>query len=459
MRQFKTVSTSSTVGQWVDAFNDNALASSDHTWYLGEMLYNGLLYTGLETVGGQSVKALTNLNLSSVSPANLTFDNMYIYFRDVNKILLVEGITFDLSDYNTGEPMFMYINSSYGYRVSQKFDQKNDELAILRFIISTTGVFTQCYVVPQRFGSNVYNVVQEFYGVEGCIPKPIGNNLSVTLSKGTIKRSGIKFDDRLSPDVLEVVERTSAYDIRYITADNKINYASQKQKTFISDKYLNYTLGTLSDVPTGKYSVQRILYDVYDDCLVVQYGNAVYDDLDTALSSTMSLAYPVPYDEKLYIPLAILVIESGITDFSDTDKFLILQQLESSQESTSSLVFATDAYARGRIIVFQDQLNALSSSVASTNTSITNHTTNKNNPHTVTKDQLGLGKVTNMSRSEYETEFDRRYLRKTGNEQKSNNLLVVGELGTSQKYISVGGTRLYIGRPSSGQKTGDFLLE
>ena len=34
-RGFTTVAPTSTIGEWVDAFNNNALASTDHTWYLG----------------------------------------------------------------------------------------------------------------------------------------------------------------------------------------------------------------------------------------------------------------------------------------------------------------------------------------------------------------------------------------------------------------------------------------
>ena len=37
-KDFYTVDVNDTIGDWVDAFNRNALASSDHTWYLGEML-------------------------------------------------------------------------------------------------------------------------------------------------------------------------------------------------------------------------------------------------------------------------------------------------------------------------------------------------------------------------------------------------------------------------------------
>src|SRR5699024_2262284 len=130
MRQFSTIDVTSTIGQWVDAFNNNALASSDHTWYLGEMLYNGILYTGLETIGGIKIKSLTNTAISSVSPQNLELDNFYLYFRDINKVLLVDQVTFDLRPYMDGHPHFFYINSELGFRVSQEFKIEKNEIML-----------------------------------------------------------------------------------------------------------------------------------------------------------------------------------------------------------------------------------------------------------------------------------------------------------------------------------------
>ena len=74
MRQFQTIDVTNTIGQWVDAFNNNALASSDHTWYLGEMLYNGILYTGLESIGGIKIASLTNTAISHMSPQNIEIE-------------------------------------------------------------------------------------------------------------------------------------------------------------------------------------------------------------------------------------------------------------------------------------------------------------------------------------------------------------------------------------------------
>ena len=192
-RNFYAIEVSNTIGDWVNAFNNNALASTDHKQYLNEMLFNGILYTGLETVGGVPIASLTNLNVSSQSPQNIELDNFYIYFRNSSVIKLLDQVTFDLSAYNDGHPHFFYLNSDLGFRVSQDYDQQDDEVQLFRFIITENLIFSQLYITAQRFGSNVYDTAKEYFEVKGCRPKPL-NATNVKLDNGTIRRSGLKFD-------------------------------------------------------------------------------------------------------------------------------------------------------------------------------------------------------------------------------------------------------------------------
>lgn len=460
MRDFKTVSLSNTVSEFVDAFNNNALASSNHTWYLGEMLYNGLLYTGLETIGGQQLHSLTNLNISSISPVNLEFDNLYLYFRDINKILLVDQKTFDLSSFNTNQPTFLFINSRLGFRASQNPKQQDDEIQLLRFIISETGIFKQCYVTAQRFGSNVYDTADEFFQVTGCTPLPY-NNTQLKMGDGSIKRSGIKFDYHQVPDILTILDNNEAVPIRYITDENTVNFDDPISYDVITTKYLNYTTNTLSNVPSDKFTSQRILYDPYTNCLIIQYGDGYYGSMSEALSSLENLVYPFPYNTLMFIPLAVIFIKKGCTDLSNTDECQIVQHLSTTVERGNSTFFAEDAYARGRIAIIQQQFNDLQTSLSTQIQTVTNnlnsHVNNLSNPHQVTKAQVGLGNVDNISFSSMKTELDSRYIKKSGNEVKNNNLTITGEFSTSPTYIVVGGRRVYVAS-ASGQRVGDYLL-
>lgn len=457
MRQFQRITVMSTIGEWVDAFNNNALASSDHTWYLGEMLYNGMLYTGLETIGGQPLKSLTNLSIANVSPKNIQFDNLYLYFRDINKILLVDKVTFDLTPFNTNEPMFLYVNSKLGFRASQEFKQADDEVMLFRFILGENGVFKQCYITCQRFGSNVYDTADEFYLVKGCVPEPAEVPMTLKLGNGTIKRSGIKFDYHQVPDVLPILDQPQPYNLRYVTVDNKVNYDIAPTTKVITDKMLDYNQKTLSTVPKGQFTAQRILLDVYTGCLIMQYGNGSYPTMSDALSSVNNLSYPFPYNNLVYIPLGIMFIKQGATDLNDPEQCILVQHLNTTISPAESAFFAEDSYARGKLILIQQQVDSMKDKTKEIDDTLKAHLKDFNNPHKVTKAQVGLGNVDNVSQTELQTGFDKRYVRKNGNDTKYDNLSVTGELSTPQQYIVVNGRRVYVAS-ASGQRVGDYLL-
>ena len=139
------------------------------------------------------------------------------------------------------------------------------------FPYNPNGVFSQCYITAQRFGSNVYDTADEFYGIMGCQPLPVGQNLNLKLDNGSVKRSGIKFDFHQAPDIHWVKDNDIPFNLRYITNENKVDFSAATVSEVDPNHYMNYSTNTISDVPEGKFTVQRILYDVYTNCLIMQY--------------------------------------------------------------------------------------------------------------------------------------------------------------------------------------------
>ena len=364
-RDFIAIDVSNTIGDWVDAFNNNALASTDHTWYLGEMLYNGVLYTGRETIGGEPAVPFVNLSIASSPISELVLDNFYVYFRNINKIELIDHAVVDLSNYNTGHPMFFYLKSDLGFRVSQEFNQAADEVMLFRFIINN-GIFSQCYLTAQRFGSNVYDSAKEFYTVQGCQPLPVGSSYptSIKLDNGTIKRSGIEINNHQIPDIHDVVDNDVPFNLRYIETDNTVDYTKQVTYNVDPNYYLIYTTGNKQPVPAGKFTAQRILYDVYENCLIMQYGDSVYDSMELALSSIDNVSYPFPYNELMYIPLGIMFIKQGANDLSDPAQCILVQHLNTSITNTDTAFFAEDSYARGRLSALANDITDLQERMA-----------------------------------------------------------------------------------------------
>ncbi len=457
-RTAETIANTSTVSEWVDAFNNNALQNNEFVYYMGETLFNGFLYTGEETVGEQPIASLTNVILTGISPDNLSLDNFYLYFRDINKIILLDQKTFDLTDYADGEPHLFYINSSLGFRVSQKYDDRDDEICLFRFVINNNLQFVQLYITAQRFGTNVYDGSGEYFSIQGLVPKP-KENLELYLGDGHIKRSGIKFDNHLSPDLFTVDNDTTSYHIRYNNANNKIDYSLQWVTQVDTTKILNYSTNEFTTLVDG-FTAQRILYDVYADELIIQYGDARYDTMQEVISSIDNVGYSFPYaDERpMYIPLAVMFIQVGADDITDTTQCMIVQQTNITVSPEASLYFAEDAYARGRLGVIEDSLADFNTRITTNTNDITNLKTrvqtNTNNISTLSGNIQTL--QTNLSTNYYnKTDSDTRYVNVTGDTMTGNLTLPVVN---AQQYVQIGTGRLYIGVRPNDAPIGSYSI-
>ena len=85
--------------------------------------------------------------------------------------------------------------------------------------------------------------------------------------------------------------------------------------------------GILKDVPEGKHTIQRILWDIYEQCLIVQYGDTVYDSIEDAVGDVGNVLYPVPWGHLFYIPLSALIVKQGCTDLNfDPETVFIIKQ-------------------------------------------------------------------------------------------------------------------------------------
>ena len=474
-KDFYTISTASTVSEWVDAFNNNAIAGDYINSYLGDVLYNGMLFdpTNKPTIGGVPISSLVNLNLNTTgtSPDNIELDNFFLYFRTLNKIKVLDHVTFDITDYADGEMYLFYINSELGFRVSQSYDQGDDEICLFRFIVKPDLTFVQCYVTAQRFGTSVYDGAGEYFLVQGCKPTTQSNK-HLKLDDGMIKRSGIKFDYHLSPDLYKVEDKDVPYNLRYITADNTVDYTVNPTTTVITNKILDYATHTLTTINSG-FTGQRILYDIYSDCLIMQYGNGVYATLDEALTSINNLQYPFPYDSEyrpMFIPLGIMFVKYNCNDLTDTEQCIIVQQTNVTIAPEQSLFFAEDAYARGKLEVVDSVLEDLQDQINVINNTLTSHVNNKSNPHNVTKAQVGLGNVDNYSyatiKSKIQSDLGDYWIKKNVNDSTSGHLDLNGgakvpyakELEAG-RYIIINGRRLYVGEKPGDAPNGSWAID
>lgn len=209
-RDFKTVTNSNTIAQWVDAYNNNALAGSDIAFMIGEATFSSVLYTGLETVGNgvnsykmESFKDVAP-NFKAVFPDNLVLDNWYCYFRNINKFILVSQLHVDLTDYSKydnnefvqGDLYHFFLNYELGYRISHSPIPKEGEARLFRFI-ARDSYFTQLIPTFPRYFYSGDNT--DYVKVTGMDVKAVTAS-GISTKTGLVDYDGISFDFHPVPD-------------------------------------------------------------------------------------------------------------------------------------------------------------------------------------------------------------------------------------------------------------------
>lgn len=160
---------------------------------------------------------------------------------------------------------------------------------------------------------------------------------------------------------------------------------------------LTFNAGTINSVPKGKFTIQRVLWDIYEQSLVVQYGDTVYDTFNKAIEGTGLLAYPAPFGKTIFIPLAIIVLKSGITDLNADVESIIIDRrwVEVDQENTGYADYVARAQSEKSLQQSTDLINGVipAGKADSLKCTIDGNVTYKDGDYYLTYDNLN-GRVT-----------------------------------------------------------------
>lgn len=214
---------------------------------------------------------------------------------------------------------------------------------------------------------------------------------------------------------LEVKEVDRSWDLLYNTPQNKLNY-SQITKIVDATQIMNYKTNEMSDVEPGKFTIQRVHLDYLTDTLIMQYGNTLFDTMNDALNAVYSLDFPFVYNTYIFPVLAYMVVRSDYTDLSDPEQCVIVQVRTRSTNIIESENLANDSWARALIAQQAQQIKFLNRWLTQLQAQhdqlqydFTNHISNNfptppnikdgnnQNPHRVTKAEVGLGSVDNIA--------------------------------------------------------------
>ena len=282
MRDWRLLSMNTTTREIIESFNVNSNSSRFMDYVTGTIMNNGLLFTGQETVEGELVSPLQRVNLSGIVNSDTIFDNFRMYFREPNKIVELDQFPVDLTNYNDNKPHFLFIKDNLTYRVSNYIFGQSDENIICRFIINQDGTWNQMYIVAQRAGTPVYYAGEEFYTLDGInLASPGGLELSHT--DGHVRRSGIEFNDKFSPDLYHSYA-TSAQrlPLRYTNLNNEVDYNEPVVYNVDPKHYMSYDYNAKKKTAASERirNILNAIYGIYD------YNKELADELHHAITIT-----------------------------------------------------------------------------------------------------------------------------------------------------------------------------
>lgn len=410
-----------TMSDLVQLFNTNSDNSKLVDALLSYTIDTGVFRTGSEKISEMSIGPHNNLQFPLSSIKELLFTGFVFYFKSLHKVV-TEVPRLDISGYKDSKLHLLYLKPDKTFEVlDTKYIGTEDYLYVGRFIITDSEV-VQFYVMTRNAGTNPFDKNGVSYEViKGLIPE-VKSELSLTSSDGVIKYSGINILSETDTDILEESFEKEIIPIRYVELTNKVDWTKATTNNVVTNKIISD--GALSTVTAGKFVCQKVFYDYPTKSFVVQYGHVIYDSYNEALAGASNFNYDEPDYEGAYIPVAVLVIKAGATDLSVdgafkvisiTDKSTLsaatavdptaqalansaLQQAQAAQSTADSGVSKADAAQSTADNAVASAANA-QSSADTANTKIDTHLTDTNNPHNVSKEQIGLGNVDNTADS------------------------------------------------------------
>lgn len=396
MKQYKQVPEDAEYREYYDSYRLTVDNLNDTDYLYKTSLSNGQVFFEFDEVFGyvnnQAAVRNRNLTITSDYIDNFVIRDFRVFSRALNDIIYLD-INCNLKDYRDGKPHYLYIVLSHRgkYEVyDDMFQSDETKLLFARFIIDTQGNSIQFYMMLPFAGSADYIKGNQFYQVtDGLRVKVVNNNTKqLTLSNAKIRFSGINFDDVSSPDCLVVDFEGAAVPIRYVKWDSsdrlpRVDWISDTVDKLNLTKIMNYSTGALSNVANGKYSIQKLYYDVYEKCIVAMYGNAIYNSREEAIYAIDSvMSYPLPDGIEYLIPIAAIVAENTSSAISN-DNFRIVNLDYNEQEVLDSDTFTRQQAAEA--IQKSNQAIQISNNISDV---LDEHVGDRTNPHQVKLNQL-----------------------------------------------------------------------
>ena len=396
MKTYIPITENSEYREVYDSYMQTVDNLNDVDFLYSSMLSNGQVFFKNNdvygTVNGQPALRNTNIYIPREYIDDFRISDFILYTRATNELITLD-INCNLANYRDNKIHYLYVildpNGTYEV-YDDMFQSDETKILFARFIIDTTGDSKQFYIMLPFAGSADYIKGNQFYQVTDGLRVQVvnANTKRLTVSNAKIRFSAINFDDKASPDCIEIDHGGNALPIRYVYWDAtsnipRVDWDEATSYTLKLNKIMNYSTGTMSSVATGSFSIQKFYYDVYTRCIVAMYGNASYNTREGAILAIDSvMSYPLPDGIEYLIPIACIVMQNTSDPISDAN-FRIINLDYNEQE-----VLDSDTFTRQQAAEAVAKANQAESEVASLSSILSTHTGNRANPHRVRVDQL-----------------------------------------------------------------------
>ena len=355
-------------GQTDEVLLARFIINEDRTWnqfyVIPQRASSPLYHSGDEfyELDGLYVKSPGGLELSTtegtvkrsgIDFSDLTSPDVYNSYRLENVRVPIRYVnTFNKVDYSIQPQYNIITNKMMNYDKNIKLKVKAEEL--IRGIINTYYGLTQfsedkadelhtaitlhaeledkvaiCNVFVEKYELiyNQVNALLELLGdttLSSVDTSDLSNNISLVTKFIDSKLKGAAIAIQVTEAQVLAMRQAPSYvvDNDRTICDNPLEFILQDVLDDLSE--IVYPAGSLEPVPDGKFTIQRILWDVYEDCFIIQYGNKIYNSFNEAAASSGLMDFPAPFGKTIYIPMAILVLKSGITSINDDNDTLII---------------------------------------------------------------------------------------------------------------------------------------
>lgn len=158
------------------------------------------------------------------------------------------------------------------------------------------------------------------YNVEGNLVSANGNNLKLNISAGLISDNGLGFEQNIKSPNFYISNQISEVEFRYFYQDGLGDWVNTTALTgTVNPDVYDDGSGTLSSIPSGKWSIQRVYYYAPFGYLDIYYSQGFYNSKDEAINAFLTESFKYNPYLDYDIPIAVIFVKHGTTNLSNTN--------------------------------------------------------------------------------------------------------------------------------------------